>query len=83
MNLHRNARLTPRGRRLLVEAACRQRVPLTQAGEAGGISPRTASKWVARFAVRVFQGWRIAPQRLIGWRSDERGACGCDRGVAA
>ena len=49
MNLHRNARLTPRGRRLLVERVCQQRVPLKVAAEAAGISPRTACKWVARY----------------------------------
>ena len=36
MNLHRNARLTPCGRRLLVERVCRQQVPLKQAAAAAG-----------------------------------------------
>jgi transposase len=49
MNLHGNARLTLRGRRLLVERVCRQRVALVDAAGAAGISTRTASKWVARY----------------------------------
>jgi transposase InsO family protein len=49
MNLHGNARLTPQGRRLLVERICQQHFSLAEAAEAGGISTRTASKWVARY----------------------------------
>jgi transposase InsO family protein len=49
MNLHRNARLTPRGRQLLVERVCHQRIPLSAAAQAAGISTRTACKWVARY----------------------------------
>ena len=49
MNLHRNARLTPRGRRLLVERVCDQQMLLRAAAEAAGVSTRTACKWVARY----------------------------------
>ena len=38
MNLHRNARLTPRGRLLLVERVCQQRVPLVAAAAAAEVS---------------------------------------------
>jgi hypothetical protein len=48
MNLHRNARLTPRGRLLLVVRVC-QRVPLGSTAQAAGISTRTACNWVARY----------------------------------
>ena len=49
MKLHGNARLTPRGRRLLVERVCDQHVSLQTAALSAGVSTRTASKWVARF----------------------------------
>jgi transposase InsO family protein len=49
MNVHRNARLTLRGWRLLVERVCQRQVALSVAAEAAGIGRRTASKWVARY----------------------------------
>jgi transposase InsO family protein len=75
MNLHRNARLTPRGRRLLVERVCRQRVPLNRAAAAAGISTRTASKWVARYRSEGSAGLEdrsSAPSRVPGRTSEER-----------
>jgi transposase len=49
MKLHGNARLTPRGRKLLVERVCDQHVSLQTAALSAGVSTRTASKWVARY----------------------------------
>jgi len=49
MKLHGNARLTPRGRKLLVERVCEQRVSVQDAALAAGVSTRTASKWVGRY----------------------------------
>ena len=49
MKLHGNARLTPRGRKLLVERVCEQRVSVQDAARAAGVSTRTASKWVGRY----------------------------------
>jgi len=75
MNLHRNARLTPRGRRLLVERVCRQQVALAEAAEAVGISTRTASKWVARFRREGEAGLEdrsSAPHRVPTRTSEER-----------
>jgi transposase InsO family protein len=75
MNLHRNARLTPRGRRLLVERVCRQQVPLKRAAEAAGISTRTASKWVARYRREGAAGLEdrsSAPHRVPSRTSEER-----------
>ena len=46
MNLHRNARLTPRGRRLLVERVCDQQIPLKTAAQAVDQHPH-GPKWVA------------------------------------
>lgn len=45
---HASARLTPRGRRLLVERV-RSGWTITKAAEAAGISRQTGSKWIARF----------------------------------
>ena len=61
MNLHRNARLTPRGRWLLVERVCCQQVPLRHAAEAAGISTRTASKWVGRYRREGLAGLEDRP----------------------
>jgi transposase InsO family protein len=75
MNLHRNARLTPRGRRLLVERICHQQVPLWQAAEVAGISTRTASKWVARYrreGVAGLEDRSSAPQRVPRRTDDQR-----------
>ena len=49
MKLHANARLSVKGRELLVDRILVQGWPLAQAAEAAGVSGRTASKWVARF----------------------------------
>ena len=75
MNLHGNARLTPRGRRLLVERVCRQRVPLNRAAAAAGVSTRTASKWVARYRREGLPGLEdrsSAPRRVPGRTREER-----------
>ena len=45
---HASARLTPRGRRLLVDRV-RSGWTITRAAEAAGISRQTGSKWVGRF----------------------------------
>jgi transposase InsO family protein len=49
MKLHGNARLTPRGRKLLVQRVCDRQVSLKDAARAAGVSTRTASKWVGRY----------------------------------
>jgi transposase len=74
MNLHRNARLTPRGRWLLVERICHQQVPVWQAAEAAGISTRTASKWVARYRHEGMPGLedRSSAPRRVPARTSEK-----------
>jgi transposase InsO family protein len=75
MNLHRNARLTPRGRRLLVDRVCDGQVSLKEAAEAVGISTRTASKWVARYRREGIAGLEdrsSAPHRVPNRTSEER-----------
>jgi len=54
MDVHKNARLTPRGRALLVE---RVRVEGARRAAAGlGVSERTARKWAWRFAAEGQSG---------------------------
>ncbi|MFN8176057.1 MAG: IS481 family transposase [Solirubrobacteraceae bacterium] len=48
MKLHANARLSVKGRELLVDRVVVGGWSLTQAAEAAGVSERTARKWVAR-----------------------------------
>jgi len=49
MNSHKHARLTPKGRALLVSRVLQQGWKVAAASEAGGVSVRTAYKWLARF----------------------------------
>ena len=46
---HRNARLTPRGRALLVERIRIQQMPVAHVAKAMGISRQCAHRWVRRF----------------------------------
>jgi transposase InsO family protein len=46
---HRNARLTPRGRLLLVQRIRVQGMPVAHAAKAMGVSRQCAHRWVARF----------------------------------
>ena len=49
MKLHRNAKTTPRLRRLLVERVVHQGWTPARAAEGAGVSVRTVAKWLARF----------------------------------
>jgi transposase InsO family protein len=49
VNSHKHARLTARGRALLVERVLRQGWRLSTAAEAAGVSRATAGKWLKRF----------------------------------
>lgn len=49
MNLHKHARLSPRGRALLVERILVQGLRVEEAAHAAGVSVRTAYKWLRRF----------------------------------
>jgi transposase InsO family protein len=49
MRCHANARLSPIGRRLLVDRIERERWTVCAAAEAAGISERTARKWLSRW----------------------------------
>lgn len=49
MNLHKHARLTPRGRALLVQRILEHGLRVEEAAHASGVSVRTAYKWLARY----------------------------------
>ena len=48
MNVHKNARLTPRGRALMVSRILVEGWPVAAAARAAGVSERTAHKWLGR-----------------------------------
>ena len=49
MNIHKNARLTPQGRLLLVERITKAGWSVVQAAQAAGISVRQSYRWLARY----------------------------------
>jgi transposase len=49
MNAHKNARLTPFSRELMIERIRNQGWTVARAAEAAGVSERTAYKWLARY----------------------------------
>lgn len=49
MNVHNNARLTPKGREILVQRILRDGLRAEEAAQACGVSTRTAYKWLARY----------------------------------
>jgi transposase-like protein len=48
MNVHKNARMTPHGRALLVRRVREEGWRVVDAAGAAGVSARTANKWLAR-----------------------------------
>src|SRR5215468_4189106 len=48
MNIHKNARLTPQGRLLLVERITEAGWSVVQAAQAAGISSRQSYRWLSR-----------------------------------
>ncbi len=83
MNVHKNARLTPRGRVLLVERIERG-VPIVKSA-AAGVSRQTAWRWLCRYravtgccpiAVRRRIGARIGWERIGSRRSRRCGGNG-------
>src|SRR5690349_7586663 len=51
VKIHKNARLTPKGRLELARAVLKYGESLVQAAERHRVSTRTAAKWVSRFKV--------------------------------
>jgi transposase InsO family protein len=74
MRLHANARLSLKGRELLVDRVQRAGWSLTQAAEAAGVSDRTARKWLARYRAEGPTGLldRSSAPAVVANRTDER-----------
>lgn len=58
MNVHKNARTTPRSRALLVHRVLHERWPVSTVADAFGVSQRTVYKWVARYRAEGAPGLR-------------------------
>ena len=74
MKLHANARLSVKGRELLIDRMLTQGWSLTQAAEAAGVSERTTHKWLARYRAEGAPGLldrSSAPLRVAN-RTEER-----------
>ena len=56
MNIHHNARLTPKGREILVRRVIDDGLRPAEAAQAAGVSVRTAYKWLARFRAEGLGG---------------------------
>ena len=56
MNSHKHARLTPKGRALLISRVLEEGWTVAMASQAGGVSQRTGFKWLARFRAEGPQG---------------------------
>src|SRR5262245_7442720 len=89
MNVHKNARLTPRGRERIVRQVESGQAPKAVA-ETAGVCPRTVRKWVDRYAVKDWQACRIAhpgrvgcADRRLGRLSRRSNGCGANAGRAS
>ena len=65
MNMHKNARLTPRGRERIVRQVESGQTP-EAVSETAGVCPRTVRKWVERYRCEGWQGCKIAHPGRIG-----------------
>jgi transposase len=74
MKLHANARLSVKGRELLVDRVENAGWSVTQAAEAAGISDRTAGKWLARYRAEGLGGLldRCSAPAVVANRTGER-----------
>lgn len=66
MNMHHNARLTPRGREILVRRIVDDGLRPEEAAQAAGVSVRTAYKWLARYRAEGLAGLRDRSSRPFG-----------------
>ena len=64
MNIHKNARLTPRGRERIVMQVLSGQMPKAVA-LAAGVCPRTVRKWVARFKIEGVEGFEDRSSRPL------------------
>ncbi len=74
MKLHANAKLSVKGRELLIERVEVAGWSLTQAAEAAGVSDRTARKWLKRYRREGQDGLldRSSAPATVANRTDER-----------
>jgi transposase InsO family protein len=74
MKLHRNAKLSVKGRELLVERIEHAGWSLTEAAEAAGVSDRTARKWLARYQAEGQMGLldRSSAPSVVANRTDDQ-----------
>jgi len=74
MRLHANARLSVKGRELLVDRIQNAGWSLAAAAEAAGVSDRTVRKWLARYRLAGREGLldRSSAPCLVANRTDER-----------
>jgi transposase InsO family protein len=74
MKLHGNARLSVKGRELLIDRMEHAGWSLSSAAEAAGISDRTARKWLARYRTEGPEGLldRSSAPVTVANRTDER-----------
>jgi transposase len=75
MKIHGNARTCAHSRLLLCRRVLEQGWSLVQAGEAAGVSERTAAKWLARYRAEGEAGLAdrsSAPAEVANRTSDER-----------
>lgn len=67
MKVHARARLTPKGRRLVIKRVLEQGWTATAAAEAAGVAERTVYRWIARYQSEGEAGLRdrsSAPKRI-------------------
>jgi transposase InsO family protein len=67
MKVHARARLTPNGRRFVVDRVVRRGWSATAAAEAAGVAERTVYRWIARYRAEGEAGLRdrsCAPRRI-------------------
>jgi transposase InsO family protein len=74
MKLHANARLSPIGRRLLIDRVEGEGWTVQAAAESAGVSERTARKWIARWRADGPAGLldRSSAPAVVANRTDER-----------
>ena len=75
MNVHKNARLTPRGRAVMVSRIQDEGWPVRRAAEASGVSVRTAYRWLGRHRLggeRRLHDRSSAPRRCPRRTSPQR-----------
>lgn len=61
--MHKNARMTPKGRELMVRRVLEEEWSVGQAGEAAGVSRRTVYKWLRRFRGEGSEGLKDRSSR--------------------